>query len=248
MAQKAYFILGSQRSGTTLLCDLLAQTGLAGAPAEHFYHGENDEFSYKQFPVHDYPAYIRQVVADSQTDNGVYGAQLMAGVAGGWDGPMQRLRQSPHYAQMPLPAILDEFFPDLQYIYLTRRNKIAQAVSWWKMAQGAPGHRTTDTPETELELAYNFNAIDHLIDEAMMEEAAHQAFLDAVGAVPYTIVYEDYIQDMAGTIRGILDFLQITGDYVDPTPRFIRTANAQSEAWMQRYREEKQAKWQNVRW
>lgn len=248
MDQKLYLVLASQRTGSTLLCDLLTQTGLAGTPGEHFYHGVNDEIAHKQFPLKDYPAYIKQVVSDTQTTNGVFGVKLMAGVAGGWAGPMQRLRRLPRYVEMPLAAVIDEFFPHCCYIYLTRRNKIAQAVSWWKMAQGALGHITDDTQAVETPLAYNFDAIDHLVNEVMMQEAAHQAFLDELSAVPHTVVHEDFIQNMEGTIQSILDFLDLSADCPPLTQKFKRTANAQSEDWIQRYRGEKQANWQNIRW
>lgn len=56
---------------------------------------------------------------------------------------------------------------------------------------------------------------------------------------PLTLVYEDMIEDFPGTIQRVLNYLGI-----EETPKVIpekllaRTANAESEKWVQRFRKE----------
>jgi trehalose 2-sulfotransferase len=172
----------------------------------------------------------------------------MTGNSGGLKGFHERLEPFPLFSKLTDVEKVCAFFPNLHGLFLTRRNKIAQAVSWRKAVQNEHYHSTPEKPMPATPLKYDFAAIDHLVSEIMMEEAAHQAFLDEMGIIPHTIVYEDFMQDMEGTVRGILDFLGIKESYTFQASRLIKMQDDLSEEWIQRYREEKQANWENVRW
>ena len=75
----------------------------------------------------------------------------------------------------------------------------------------------------------------------MIREAATQDFLAEAGVIPLTITYEDLVQDHAGTIRAILQFLGVPEGSVEiKLPHFERLADEVSEEWVQRFRQEKQ--------
>jgi trehalose 2-sulfotransferase len=241
-----YFLLASHRSGSSLLCDLLSKTGVMGQAAEFFLHWRGH--SHLGWDFSDYPAYIQRVIDETTTPNGVFGVKLMTGNSGGLKGFHERLEPFPLFSKLTDVEKVCAFFPNLHGLFLTRRNKIAQAVSWRKAVQNEHYHSTPEKPMPATPLKYDFAAIDHLVSEIMMEEAAHQAFLDEMGIIPHTIVYEDFMQDMEGTVRGILDFLGIKESYTFQASRLIKMQDDLSEEWIQRYREEKQANWENVRW
>lgn len=241
-----YFLLSSHRSGSSLLADMLTKTGVAGQPAEYFMHWRGT--SHLGWDIRDYPAYVQRVVAETTSPNGVWGVKLMTGSLGGIKGFLERMETFPMFHKLTDVEKVRAFFPNLHCLYLTRRNKIAQAVSWWKAAQNNHYHSTAEKRMPDSPLKYDFAAIDHLVSEVMMEEAAHQAFLDEMGIMPHTIVYEDFMQDMEGTISGIIDFLGIKESYTFEASNLIKMQDDLSEEWIQRYRQEKQANWENVRW
>lgn len=67
--------------------------------------------------------------------------------------------------------------------------------------------------------------------------------------MPLTIVYEDFIADYEGTVLKVLEFLDVesAGVAVSP-PSFDPIADEISEQWVQRFREECQRDWENVKW
>ena len=236
---KSYFICFTVRSGSTVLCELLARTNIAGKPQEHFNHNINP-INPKGDTIPDYRQFISQTLANSTTPNGVFGTKIGGGV---WHDFVRRLNTIEEVSGQPFDQTLAQFFPDLHFIWLTRRNKVRQAVSHWMAIQSGRWHSPdsiqNDSPQ------YQFNAIDHLVQELVIREAVWGDYFSQNNITPHIVVYEDFIRDMEYTVRGILNFLNIdipAGFKVQP-PHFQRTANTLSEAWVQRYREEKQADW-----
>ncbi len=142
--------------------------------------------------------------------------------------------------------------PNCRHIFLTRRNKVRLAVSWWKAICSQEWHREGDSPVVNQDAydAYNYAAIDHLLCEATLREAAIQELFSEGDIVPHTIVYEDFIADFEGTIRGTLDFLDVTVPEritIEP-PFFTKLADDVSEEWVQRFRHERQQGWTNIAW
>ncbi len=260
---QSYFILASNRSGGTLLCELLRNTKVAGHISEHFLHKYGG--SYRQWDISDYPTYVRNVVGDASTSNGVYGVRVLAGEYGSIECLVRRLQQFPQYAEMSLSEVVHAFFPNPKFIFLTRRNKVAQAVSWAKAsqtrmyhstqgavlaAQTAVSHNAVSIPDIMLTPTYSFEEINEFIQSIIMQEAAHQDLLNRMDVTPYTIVYEDYIQNMAKTVNNILAFLDIPVTKVDeyPQPMIKKLADSVSAEWVQNYREELQQDWSYARW
>ena len=67
--------------------------------------------------------------------------------------------------------------------------------------------------------------------------------------MPMTIVYEDFILNYEETILSVLDFLQVPTDSVQVAePFFDPIADEITENWVQRFRKERQAGWQNIAW
>jgi trehalose 2-sulfotransferase len=134
---------------------------------------------------------------------------------------------------------------------MTRRNKVRLAVSWWKAIQSEEWHRKTGASPSSRDVrnAYHFEAIDHLLVESCMREAAIQGFFTEGGIVPLTIVYEDFIADYRGTVERVLAFLNLgLSDSMEIAPPFYaRLADEHSEQWVQRFRRERQAGWDH-RW
>jgi trehalose 2-sulfotransferase len=236
---KSYFICFSVRSGSSLLCQLLVDTQLAGKPQEHFYHGISPD-NPKGDEIPDYQSFITQTLMENTTPNGVFGTKIGGGV---WHDFVPRIQSIEGMANKPLDVALKELFPNLRYIWLTRRNKVRQAVSHWMAIQSGRWH-SPDAISNPLP-EYNYDAIDYLLQEIVIREAVWADYFSQYHITPHVIVYEDYIQDLEGTTRNILDFLdiEIPAKFHVPLPQFRKTANDLTEDWVQRYRNEKQQDW-----
>jgi len=82
-----------------------------------------------------------------------------------------------------------------------------------------------------------------------MREAGIQEFFSEGNIVPLTIVYEDFIQEYEKTVRKVLEFLELdTMSISIPSPALALTADAVSEEWTQRFREDCQRGWVNRGW
>jgi LPS sulfotransferase NodH len=141
--------------------------------------------------------------------------------------------------------LLADFFPDCTHIFLTRRNKIRQAVSWWKAIKDNVWHleagREHKEEEAFYEQQYDFDALRHLFQETMLREAAMQAVFSASGITPMTLVYEDLVSDYQGTIMNILEHLKTTYTRLPTLEKsYGKTSSDQSEKWVQRFRKDLQ--------
>ena len=142
-------------------------------------------------------------------------------------------------------------FPNHRHIFMTRRNKVRLAVSWWRAAQKKEWHRlpgavprAIDSPEE-----YSFDAIESLYCQAVMREAGLQELFTEGGLAPLTLVYEDFILEYEKTVRKVLEFLGLDTIGAEiPPPHFVPTADSVSEEWVQRFRQERQEGWTYRGW
>lgn len=242
----SYTIWFSQRTGSTLLCQALEATGLAGIPNEWFWHWLRDQSGSNPEELQ-----IRLWKSGS-TSNGVFG--------------VKHSFHEPHFGQLiglfrKFPTcppeernrarIWEQALPNHKHIFMTRRNKVRLAVSWWRAIKTQEWHRLSNTAPKFVDLseAYDFDAIQNLYDECSMREAGVQEFFSEGNIVPLTLVYEDFIQEYEKTVRKVLEFLELdTMGLEIPAPSLARTADAVSEEWVQRFREERQKGWINQGW
>lgn len=247
----SYTIWFSQRTGSTLLCKALAETGIAGKPNEWLQPpAEQSLFDY--YGVDTSAKLQARLWESGSTSNGVFGLKF-----GMYEPHFSKIldifRQFPGCppGDCPRPAIWDHAFPNGRHIFMTRRNKVRLAVSWWKAIKTQEWHRQTGTPvqATDLQDAYLFEAINQLYVESSMREAGIQEFFSEAGIVPLTIVYEDFVQEYEETIKKVLTWLGLDGASAKITPPYFeQLADDISESWVQRFREERQRDWPNRAW
>jgi trehalose 2-sulfotransferase len=230
----SYLICSTPRSGTTLLCEALRNTGVAGQPEEYFQEwigtgtlrGPHDYFAdagpellelvsacaapVESFPLVDpsrfetWAGYFDWVMAHGTTANGLFGAKVMWAYL---PGLLNRLA-----AHVPGCAaardgveLLDRALPDLRYVFVTREHKAAQAVSLWRALQ-TWRWRGTDPGgrEEQRTLCFSFEAIDHLVNQLTEDEGSWRDWFERHGIEPLTVVYEDLAAACEETTRSIL--------------------------------------------
>ncbi len=242
----------TQRTGSTWLCQALGSTGIAGRPAELLHRAAPGALlgHFGAATVAELRAKLWQL---GSTPNGVFG--LKHGLSEPRFGELVRLFRGLPGAQGDRAGRLDvweTFFPNHRHVFMTRRNKVRLAVSWWRAIRSGEWHRSRGAPSTgaPVEDAYDFQAIDTLLNASVLREAGIQELLAEGGVLPLTVAYEDLVRDPEGTIRLVLRFLGLpdgAGASL-PAPGYERLADDLSEAWVQRFRREKQAGWRDAGW
>ncbi len=268
---QSYLICATPRSGSTLLCEALTATGVAGKPKEYFealkmtglprrpgeYFATFANPAIRAWlntlsPPHEaspqplfwssssYSAYLSKVMEEGTTPNGVFGAKVMYGYLADF---ISNLRLIPGYRDLELPDLLSTVFPNLRCIYITRRDKVRQAVSLWKAIQTGVWkveENTLSEPSPDFQapsLTFHFAAIEHLIEQIVADERAWHAYFEQGGIQPLTVVYEEWLASYEATIQNILTALQIGWpERWEPAhQRMKRQADALSEEWVQLY-------------
>ncbi|MBM7568584.1 Stf0 family sulfotransferase [Paenibacillus sacheonensis] len=241
VTKQSYTIWFSQRTGSTLLNRALASTGVAGDPSEwlHMDHADPAAFTREQ---------LEERWKCGTTPNGVFGLKI--GFEQRWIDAFRVMFELPPHASRA--EVWSTAFPNCsKHIYMTRRNKVRLAVSWWRAIVSGEWHREFGQAPKEHDIAdrYKYDAIHHLIFESSMREAAIEDFFSESDIVPLTIVYEDFIQDYEGTVRRVLEFLEVPADDVTIAPPSLdKLADEVAEEWVQRFREESQKEWEVKSW
>jgi LPS sulfotransferase NodH len=251
---RSYCVWFSQRVGSTLLTRALEDTGIAGRPHEWLNFARTAGML-AAYGASDALALREELWRRATTDNGTLGVKY---------GMTERLHQelTSLFAGV-LPGTADPdgrrawqaFFPDCQHVFMTRRNKIRLAVSWWRAIKTEEWHRphrsataagdpARKPPPTDLRDLYSYDALDHLFAEASLREAAMQEQFSRWNIVPHTIVYEDFIASYEPTVRSVLDYLQIPDrqHIAIPAAAFDPLADEVSESWSQRFYRERMAR------
>jgi trehalose 2-sulfotransferase len=267
MATSSYLVCATQRSGSTLLVEGLKSTGVAGRPEEFFearvrtgrprtaagYFREpgapdiGDILDAPDTPVlnppyssldgiDDYAQHLERSFELGTTPNGVFGAKLM------WSHLDDFVRFSqalPAFRGLELPDLLPAVFPRPRYVWVTRRDKVRQAVSLWKAIQtetwrGDDG-RAAHPP------VYHGEAIDHLVRMLADHDTSWEAFFSANGIEPLTFTYEDDLANGSeAAVRRVLRHLDLSVPPGWHAPHHMRRqADELSERWVAEYRERK---------
>ena len=162
---RSYLVCATPRSGSTLVCHALGETGVAGRPEEYFEalrHSGRPRRPEEYFLGVEDPS-----IRDHLGERGVGAEQTPRsplwsraaydrylewvfeagttpnGVFGaklmwGYFGDFVSLvRNIPAYRDLPLAELLPAVFPDLTFVRVVRANKVRQAVSLWKAVQTA---------------------------------------------------------------------------------------------------------------
>jgi trehalose 2-sulfotransferase len=248
---QSYIIWFSQRTGSTLFSQALEDTGIAGRPREWFNVGGAAQLlaSHHATTAHELRETLWQA---GTTSNGVFGVKY--GMTADVHAALTTLFADVDSDAPNERAVWESFFPHCRHIFMTRRDKVRLAVSWWRAVKSSEWHRPnraqtvvnentpwvpTARPSTaELVEEYDENALRHLFVEANLRETWMQEVFDRWSVVPYTIVYEDFIATYEETVRGAMDFLQLPGrEHVAiRPPSFDRLADDVSDAWYERFR------------
>lgn len=232
--RRSYLICTTVRTGSTLLCELLTSTGLAGHPSELFSPPGRRTLA-GMWGTPTVTAYVEELRRRLVTPNGVFGAKL--GIPALTD-LLDHLRAESDGASAH--ELLAAAFPGLRYVWISRRDRVRQAVSWERAVQtGLWTHTGTRPPIVVPRPRFDAAAIRRRLDAIERDERWWADLFAEAGVDPVRVTYEDLAADGAAVVRRVLDELGIdtAGPLWLSAPRMRRQADARSERWVQRYQQ-----------
>jgi LPS sulfotransferase NodH len=217
----SYLVCSIPRSGSSLLCELLGSTGLAGAPAE-FFHPDKMRMLQDRWEAPTLDDYLRELLARKTSPNGVFGAKAHLG------------QYDPLFGDSDPRG----FLPSPQLVLITRRDRLRQAISWVRALQ-TQRWVNRDAPE-ERPAVFDAEHIGRKMRRIEREEERWEALFDRHAIEPHRVVYEDFVGAQAETVRGVLDTMGVEApaDLHLPPPIHDRQADRLSDEWVDRYRAE----------
>jgi LPS sulfotransferase NodH len=234
----SYLVCATPRSGSTLLCHALDQTGVAGHPEEYFealhrsglprrpheYFDADrhanivERLAFREMPDGSakpnplwHPDTYDQYLEWALKEGTTPNGVFGAKLMWGYLGDFaELLRGIDGMAGRPLPELLGRAFPGLRYIQITRENKIRQAVSLWKAVQTQAWKREAgQETDRSVELVFSFRAINYLVRLLTAHDASWEAYFLGLGYEPLRITYEELAESTDAVIRRVLEHLGI---------------------------------------
>jgi LPS sulfotransferase NodH len=238
-----YVICTNPRSGSWLLSEGLASTSLAGNPREWFDSLEEQQ-QRAQWRMNNstdatYAAYLDHMRAESTTSNGICGIKLhyyqFAELP-------KKLASVENLRGLTNAELMSTAFPNIKYLWLTRRDKARQAISYqlayltdeWWIIDGVKRNKYEDRI---YEPDFDPHAIARLEQTLVENDFKWQSYFQNSNILPLIVEYEDLASDYRGNIVRVLKWLGVpNADTVAiPPSRLKQQSNSRNEEWLTRY-------------
>ena len=228
--ERTFFVCSTPRTGSTMLGNLLADSGLVGRAGEYF----GQVFRREVVPGLSRRGFDDYLVDCTQhaRGTGTLGIKLH------WDQVevfLHLLRLRRGLRGLTDRQVIAAVFPAPSFVWLTREDALAQAVSWWKAMttrKWTDGRPVRGEPEFDVEgIAGRIRRIEE------HTEAWHRWF-EANEIEPLRVTYEELAADPTATARRVLAFVGVDvppGFAVAPATEL--QADTVNEDWIRRYRE-----------
>lgn len=245
---QSIILCANPRSGSTMLCDLMAATGALGKP-QSFYRPESVPEWTKRLGVDDdhiagstefERAYLTAVRKHGTDSSGIFGLRLMWNSV---EGLVDRL-STVLGDQLSDAALFERAFGRPLYINLVREDKVAQAVSLIRAEQSGQWHLSSDGSvrqgiEEPLPVTYDAQTIDKEIASLTRDDAAWRTWFAAQGLQPLQVTYEELAADPQTVAAEILKASgndSAISQNIEPVTAIM--ADQESRQWIARYRRE----------
>ena len=244
----AYVICATPRTGSTLLCDLLAGTGVAGNPDSFYRTPSIGEFislwGLDLTPPYEGKAfehaYLQAALREGRAGTDQFGIRIM------WPSlPEMDARFAPLFPGVrTMPERLAAAFGAPVYIHLSRKDKLAQAISRVRAEQTGLWHRHADGSErervaTERPPEYDADAIAAALAEAEMHERNWTDWLTTNDIAPVTVIYEELADRPHATLAALLAALGHDPALAERAEvKTARLTDAINRSWAERFRQQ----------
>lgn len=219
-----YVIAVTPRSGSSHLCAVLKNTQQMGEPDEALSQHLIPQ-RLRLVPARTPDEYLQHVLKQTQTQNG------LSGLKASW------------FQFKIFSDLLEE--PDTwdgyTFIYLTRRNLAAQAVSLYCATETNVFHTNVEHDADAIrklhELPYNYAEILRWYKHIAAQEAGWQAYFSQHNICPLTLYYEDIEHDVASVSQRIARYLgqPLAAQQAASETVFRKIGNRRNAEWAGRF-------------
>lgn len=241
---RSYIICATPRCGSHLLAEALQTTGIGGRPDEYFHTNRYGQLQNKTgliaelYGKRTLEEFRDMVLEFGSSENGVFGIILH------WDSLphiIDNYHSLPQYQNLNAAELFDDLFHNPKYIWIKRRDKVRQAISWVKAKQSDVWHSrkgSDSQPQLEESFEYDFFKLEVHYKRFIEAENGWSKFFKTHDIEPFVVVYEDLTQNFEQTALDLLDFLEIPypDDLVFQERTLRKQANSLNEQWAAKYR------------
>lgn len=245
MGYKSYIICTSPRSGSTLLCKLLTNTNVAGVPNSYFHkpsltnwtevHGIAPNCLANRSKTLE--AVLKKAQKTDTAETGVFGLRLQGGSLNYFMDQLKLLHPELNSDVDRLNAT----FGETAFIFLSRKNKLEQAISCVKAMQTGLWHTAANGAEFE-RLAptqspyFDAKAIRQHIAEFEEDDQRWVYWFTKESIQPLRLSYEDLADDPSITLNKVLEMLDLqTSCTIGIKAPLAKMADELNGQWATRY-------------
>ena len=246
MGYESYIICTSPRSGSTLLCQLMTNTNVAGVPNSYFHkpslanwmevHGIAPNSLGNRSETLE--AVLKKAHKTGTAETGMFGLRLQGGSLNYFLDQLKLL----HPEQNSDVERLNTTFGETAFIFLSRKNKLEQAISCVKAMQTGLWHTAENGTEFE-RLAppqppyFDAKAIRQHIAEFEEDDQRWEHWFTKESIQPLRLSYEDLAKDSVATLNTVLKALGLqTSSTIGTKAPLRKMDNELNEEWATLYR------------
>lgn len=180
-------------------------------------------------------AYLDAALLAGTRGNGQFGLRLMAETLPELLGALRGL-----FGPGSDAALMQAAFGGVRYLYQTRQDLLAQAISRLRAEQtgiwhiGSSRDEQADAPP---EPVYDRGALQGYLDELSSDVATWERWFDAMGVTPLRLIYEDFVARPQEALAEVLDHIGCDpAEAAKISPQTTRMSDELSRDWAERYR------------
>ena len=202
---KRYLICSSERSGSSLLADLLDRTSLAGRPLEYLNMAYIECYCKATNTTEvSRDIYWNDLQRTRSTENGVFGVKA-------------HLSQIKQWLDSGDNNVIKKFLADFEYlIFIKRSDKLDQAISFYRAivtGHWSSLHAKLDPLPAKIP-PFNALAISTALQHVIDSENNWKMLFDELKLTPIEIEYETLVSNVTSTIHGLLAKMGINNESV----------------------------------
>ena len=241
-------IASVERTGSTLLCSLLRQTGMAGTPVEYLnIHTHNfskfrqrygvpqlrlvhrpigwlrsrtGRFAWRNIGWFDPASYRQYLAAIARVNTTSNG---IFGIKMHWNQYKRHL--------LDLNLTVDFWKVPVQWVRISRQDEIAQAISFVRAAQSSSWNSNM---KIKREPVYDGASILAALERIASENADWQEYFEQHNIHPLNITFEQLTTDMNHTVRRVMHHIGANIEAV-PSPQTKRQSDSANSEWATRF-------------
>lgn len=253
---KTIILCATQRCGSTMIVEDMRACGFLGQPREYFIAwarragpDRDTAGAAKPGPEPDWQARLAQIRRKSSGGGPVGSVKVMARQLPGIEAALASFAAPAPQGPFPHVAAV---FADAAWIYLTRRDAVAQAISREMARQTGINHATRHAADPHFAgnllkgyrsdynaaARYDYAAIRRQVASIALENALWHRFFAAHGIAPLRLEYEaTATQGAGGIVRAVADHagIAVPAGLAVPERRMVKLSNALNAEWEQRF-------------